>query len=990
MPKAVIIIISYNSYEETIKPCIESLYRCNSKVQFETIIVDNGSDLDTVGKLKSLDNELADLTIIYNPVNAGFAGGNNIGLRARISDFYILLNNDTIVTDYWLDRLIAFLEHHGDVGIVGPTTNFAGSEQRIFLNSSGQADIIQEGLHWAHECDGDFFFTNMISFFCVAIKKHVIDSVGLLDESFGVGMFEDTDYCLRVLQNNFKIAVLEDVFVFHKGSQSFNKIFNLNDLFYQNLLKFEAKHGIRWQPEHNNYLQLILRYIHQVETNDETIYKLNFKIANKIKMLEQLNCSAIFRNYVDLQTKECAVEELSAVNNSAVWKVAKRLQSISHKSPFRYPIHAIYYRKTPGIKAYFKIIGQKTSSFLRRTKECFYVINLFNNYVRQSRFIYVGRSLEIVKQHGFKELARRIKQKMRKSKPLMDCNPYLQLNLLKEIDIQVINRDYSDRALETPFSIVTTVKNESGNIIDYLSSLEGQLLKPDEIVIVDGGSTDDTIVLIKSYCKQSSLKINLIEGNNLNIAQGRNMGVKNAVNDIIVFTDAGCRVDRNFCQNLIGPLTEDSSVDLVGGVYHPLEHSQWAKELIPDWNSEDMNWWRSFLPSARSQAIRRSLFFKCSGFPEYLTLTGEDTLFDINYRRISHKWVYNKQAFVYWNAPMTQYQALKLWTSYGIGNEKNCIGDFDFYDHWIEYKKNGFIQNGTPMGSFIEGYILGRENRSKIEIDRRKIQGIFLVLTDKSITNLKSYNRLFKEYRMHIEKNYKIIYVCAGPAKQNKQFLDIDYSMLELYLKSHFDINEFVDRYRNILDMVVIYRDTQNAELINVEHKIITLQRKGYHKLNTDTNIVATVFKDFPLKDIRKNKSEQEKQIIEHYRNWFPIEKNQGIFFAKLIIDKLPDWLHYDILKNKLSILDFGCSCGHLVNLLSTRYRESKISGIDIELVRINKAYEYYPFNSFKCEDIRKIPDKFDCIFTSNVLEHFEKPLDVINECSLNISINIL
>jgi len=990
MVKVAIVIISYNSFEDTLKPCVESIYQSRSNVDFQTIIVDNGSHPDTVSCLRSLENQYKNLSILYNPVNAGFAGGNNIGIKSTHADYYVLLNNDTVVTDHWLDKLISFLEQNTEVGIAGPTTNYAGSEQRIHVAESEEAGIMREGLHWTRKCQSDHFYTNMLSFFCVAIKREVIDSVGLLDEGFGVGMFEDTDYCLRALQYNYKIVCLEDIFVYHKGSKSFNKLPGLNDIFYGNLLKYEAKHHIAWEPEHNKYLQLIHHYTQSAKMDHDGFAKLIFKVTNKIKMLEQLNCSRLFRSYAEQvllnmnsEVNMRATGELNATHSCEVWKVARKLESIAQKAGLRYPIRALIILKRHGVKELIKRAVHKIQSTVRRAEKALSASTALERTARRAKQTYLVRALIIVKQHGLVELLKKINHKLRPTTPISDANPYHQIKLLKDIDIRVIDKHYS-AALKSPFSLVTTVKNESDNIVEFLKSMESQSLRPDDVVIVDGGSTDDTVDLITSYVNQSMLKIRLILGDNLNIAQGRNEGVKNSLHDIIVFTDAGCKVDVDYCRNLIGPMNEDKTVDLVGGIYLPIEYSDSSKELIPDWTNEDMNWWKSFLPSARSQAVRKSIFNKCGGFPEYLTLTGEDTLFDINYRRFSSKWVYNKKAFVEWKAPMTLDHALKLWKSYGRGNGESGVGDFDFYTHLIAYRKNGLIQSETPMGSFFEGYIYGRENRSRIEIVRRKIEGVILVLADKSFASLRTGDRLYRKCRKYIADNYKIIYVYAKHIEQEKKFFDMDYSFIELYRYDHFEVDEFVNRYRDIFDAVTVVKDTDNTDLGYVERKIVALQKNGYYKLNSDSGIVATVFQDFPLADRSKSKHEQEQQIIDHYRWWFPIEKKQGEFFAKLVVDRMPDWLHHNISTNNLSILDFGCSCGHMVNLLSSRYAQSRVCGIDIELVRIHRARGYYPLNTFICKDIREIPDKYDCIFTSNVLEHFDKPFDMINDLLLD------
>ena len=965
MAKVTIIIISYNSFEDTTKPCLDSIYSCKTGIPFQTVIIDNASAGAIVKQLKDIEQHYHDMRIIYNTTNEGFAGGNNIGITSSTSDYYVLLNNDTIVTDHWLDRLISFLEQHPDVGLVGPSTNYAGSEQRIHVKSTDEAGILHEGSQWAHVCAGDHFYTGMLSFFCIAMKHEVIARVGLLDKAFGVGMFEDTDYCLRTVKSGYKIACLEDVFIFHKGSKSFNKLPDLNSLFYRNLLLYENKHQLVWEPEHNKYLTLILQYIRSAEAEPESRERALFKIANKTRMLEQLGCGHLFRNYAQL-----------SMNTSASGACGQGLLEQCSRMPgLRYPLKSLSVLIHHGPKEVIKRIFFKFESMWQKLKTVLRESTAARRF-KKTRF---RRAFVILKEHGWKELARKIKRKLFPGA----ANPYDHLQLLNDITINVIEKQYEDDALLLPFSVVTTVKNEGDNIITFLQSMENQSARPQEVVIVDGGSKDNTAVLVRSYADSSSLKIKLIRHDNLNIAEGRNEGVRNTSHEVVVFTDAGCRLDTDFCRNLVGPLSEDKTIDLVGGIYHPVQYHAASEQLIPDWSTGDMAWWKSFLPSARSQAVRKSTFWKCGGFPEYLTLTGEDTLFDINYRRFSNKWVYNKKAFVYWKAPTSQEQALRLWKSYGTGDGESGIGDFQFYPHLIEYRKTWQIQDATTMGAFVEGYIAGRENRSRIEIARKKIKGVLLVLANRPFGCLQADDPLFIQCRDCIAANQKVIYVCTSRSAQGKRYFDIDYSMIELYYVDDFDTDEFVDRYRDILEAVILVRNTDNRQLVSIEHKILALQKSGYYKLNRDADIIQCIFRAQPANGDNV-RAQKEQEVIDHYKRWFPIEKRQGRVFADMMIEKMPKWLDHDISSNRLSILDFGCSCGHLVHLLSSKYPASRVSGLDIEAVRINKALEYYPGNRFICEDIRKIPDRFDCIFTSNVLEHFENPFDIVAELLLD------
>ena len=102
--KVSIIIASFNNFM-LLKSCLNSLENCTQGISYEVIIVDNNSDEGTVNYLKSIKKK--NYTIIFNKENLGFAKANNQGLKVAVGDYLVLLNNDTEVTNNWLDELIA-------------------------------------------------------------------------------------------------------------------------------------------------------------------------------------------------------------------------------------------------------------------------------------------------------------------------------------------------------------------------------------------------------------------------------------------------------------------------------------------------------------------------------------------------------------------------------------------------------------------------------------------------------------------------------------------------------------------------------------------------------------------------------------------------------------------------------------------------------------------------------------------------------------------
>ncbi len=290
--KVAIIILSYNLLDKTTKPCIESIYRAKTHCDFEVLVVDNLSTDGTRDYLLSAKDEYKNLRLLFNEQNLGFAGGNNAGMKAIQADYYILLNSDTIVTDYWIDKIVDFMETHPEVGMAGPITNSAGNEQMIYVKSTTEEEIIKEGLEWANKHSKDYFFTNLLGFYCVAIRKEILDNVGYLDEAYGIGMFEDDDFSLRVMKAGYKLAVLENVFIYHKGSVSFSSLLTdefRNKTFFKNLKYYEQKFNIKWKSKFNTdtFVEVIQHYLRNVD--DSNADRIKEKIANRLEIMKNFD-----------------------------------------------------------------------------------------------------------------------------------------------------------------------------------------------------------------------------------------------------------------------------------------------------------------------------------------------------------------------------------------------------------------------------------------------------------------------------------------------------------------------------------------------------------------------------------------------------------------------------------------------------------------------------------------------------------------------------
>ncbi len=215
-------------------------------------------------------------------------------------------------------------------------------------------------------------------------------------------------------------------------------------------------------------------------------------------------------------------------------------------------------------------------------------------------------------------------------------------------------------------SVICTLKDEENTVKELIDSILSQSKLPDEIVIVDGGSTDGTVEIINSYIK-SGAPINLIIKEGVNIAEGRNIAIENARYDTIASIDAGSWADKDWLKNLLRPFEEDPNVDVVAGFFLPDAKSKYEEvvgELLYP-KLENMNQER-FLPSGRSIAFKKSCWKRVGGYPGWL-YTGEDSLFDLKLKERGCKFAFAKDAIVYWRPRPTLYKLFKQYFLYGKG-----------------------------------------------------------------------------------------------------------------------------------------------------------------------------------------------------------------------------------------------------------------------------------------------------------------------------------
>jgi glycosyltransferase involved in cell wall biosynthesis len=191
-------------------------------------------------------------------------------------------------------------------------------------------------------------------------------------------------------------------------------------------------------------------------------------------------------------------------------------------------------------------------------------------------------------------------------------------------------------------TLVTTVLNASDRIGPFLESVAWQTRAPDEVVIVDGGSTDGTLEVLRGSTDVATL----VEEPGANIARGRNLAIASATHDVIAVSDADCVLERDWLERLLEPL--EAGADVAMGFYRPLAESFLQRAVacvnLPDAHELEE---ATFMPSGRSVAFTKEAIERAGGYPEWLDI-GEDMFVDHRFRELGLVMRLASDAIVNW------------------------------------------------------------------------------------------------------------------------------------------------------------------------------------------------------------------------------------------------------------------------------------------------------------------------------------------------------
>lgn len=214
-----IIIVSYNT-RELMQLCIKSIRATVKPETYEIIVVDNGSN---DGICEWLESQ-TDIKLIVNSENRGFPIACNQGIiNAEHDNDIFLLNNDTVLMQNSLFWLRMALYSSINVGTSGSVTNYASNGQKVLIKDMNLDGYLNAASKINVPMNDPYIDKTWLVGFALLIKNQIIKKVGVLDESFSPGNYEDYDYGLKVTNAGFRNLLCKNSFILHWGGQNFKK-----------------------------------------------------------------------------------------------------------------------------------------------------------------------------------------------------------------------------------------------------------------------------------------------------------------------------------------------------------------------------------------------------------------------------------------------------------------------------------------------------------------------------------------------------------------------------------------------------------------------------------------------------------------------------------------------------------------------------------------------------------------------------------------------
>ncbi len=217
-----IITVNYNQTEVTLD-FLESINKQDFK-NIEVIVVDNASENSPE---KIIRQSYPEVKFIRSERNLGFAGGNNLGIAKASGDYLFFVNNDTIIPDNTIHRLVNWLINHPETGMISPLIYYFDHQEMLQYAGSTEVDTLTGrnssiGYHEYWKLTDTVKPTAYPHGAAMMIPRSVIDQVGVMPENFFL-YYEELDWCTQIRDQGFEARVDHGAYIWHKESVSTGK-----------------------------------------------------------------------------------------------------------------------------------------------------------------------------------------------------------------------------------------------------------------------------------------------------------------------------------------------------------------------------------------------------------------------------------------------------------------------------------------------------------------------------------------------------------------------------------------------------------------------------------------------------------------------------------------------------------------------------------------------------------------------------------------------
>ncbi|MGH7156941.1 MAG: glycosyltransferase family 2 protein [Candidatus Saccharimonadales bacterium] len=240
-PLVSIVIVNWNGLDDT-KLCLRHL-KDQLYQNFEIIVVDNGSDDGSVDYLRKLKN----IILVENPKNLGFTGGHIAGYKVTQGDFILLLNNDAIMDEHYLQKAVRQMTEDDKIGALGGRAYVWDEQNQLFDTTNNFYSyqninpITGEGI-FAKSDDGVPQEVNNVSGSCVIVRRSVIDKIGYLHNPF-FAYFEESDLFARMKRAGYKVIYHPELAIWHANAKTSSR--QAPTFFYYMIMRNRFRFAVR-------------------------------------------------------------------------------------------------------------------------------------------------------------------------------------------------------------------------------------------------------------------------------------------------------------------------------------------------------------------------------------------------------------------------------------------------------------------------------------------------------------------------------------------------------------------------------------------------------------------------------------------------------------------------------------------------------------------------------------------------------------------------